>query len=930
MPAPPNPPASTRGRRWLAAVILLCLLIPVPLAVQMLRVIRLENDVETWLPAGDPDKQVLDWFRQEFGLDSSLLVSWDDSTLNDPRVEDLAARLAGEPDAEGNRHAMLSGLEDVRTPRDIMRRMLDNKLPREDAIARLEGLVIGTGMLKVRLTETGRGHREEFVRRLRQFAEDELSLDVAVRPPVDESAAPLTRTTASEGEAEDQFAGPQADDPYPLLPSHDLQLHWPRMSARGAEAEQIRQWCRTLPGHGEPWVEDCFVAIGSPVALMVSITPEGQQRLPEVLGLIRDCCREAGIPEEDLHLGGSPVGRNELNVTAATATWNPAHSLWNLPQRSTVLTSMLVGVGLSFIVLRSIRLAIIVLLTSVYTAAVTTALIPATGHMLNMVLIVMPNLLIVVTASGAIHVVNYWRSAVAQGDPRAMSTTIRMAWVPCTLASLTTAIGLASLLTSVLQPVKEFGAYSSLGCLISLAVVLVAVPALLSLWSGSVTRLPEGHRQRWAVYGRFLHRHRMAIMSFCLVGMVAGTYGLRWFRTETKVIRYFRPTARIVQDYNFLEEHLAGIVPIDVVVSFDREAVESMDSVSRLELIREVDRRVATHGEISGTLALPDFRPQLEAPPRGAPLPVVARYRRTLKGLEEFLADPERASQGGLVAVAGQPLLVSDSRRTVNIPRGAELWRIRAQVAVMSDLNYDDLTRDVTQIVREVVGDRPGVQFVVTGVVPLFLRTQQAVLQSLINSSGLAFAVITVVMTVLLRHPVSGLLSMIPNVYPIGLIFGLISWWEIPVDIGTMITASVALGIAIDGTLHLLTWFKDGVARGLPRDEAIAIAIGHCGPALWQTSASIGLGLLMLGFADLLLISRFGWLMCALIGAALVGDIVLLPTLLGGSLGALIERCTPKLSMTTGPDGEDGLVEVRGRAPSTPAPLSEAGALPCP
>ena len=172
--------------------------------------------------------------------------------------------------------------------------------------------------------------------------------------------------------------------------------------------------------------------------------------------------------------------------------------------------------------------------------------------------------------------------------------------------------------------------------------------------------------------------------------------------------------------------------------------------------------------------------------------------------------------------------------------------------------------------------------------VPLFLRTQQAVLESLIESFALAFGVIAVVMMVLLKNPAAGLITMLPNVMPIGVVFGLISWAGIPVDIGTMITASVALGIAIDGTLHLLTWFRDGLRNGMSREDAIALGLAHCGPAMWQTSAAIGLAMLMLSTAELLLISRFGWLMAALIAAALTADIVLLPALLSGPLGTII------------------------------------------
>lgn len=92
----------------------------------------------------------------------------------------------------------------------------------------------------------------------------------------------------------------------------------------------------------------------------------------------------------------------------------------------------------------------------------------------------------------------------------------------------------------------------------------------------------------------------------------------------------------------------------------------------------------------------------------------------------------------------------------------------------------------------------------------------------------------------------------------------------------------------MDGTLHKLTWFRKGIAEGQTREDSIALAVGHSGPAIWETSAVLALGMLMLYPADLVLISRFGWLMAAIIAVAVAGDIVFLPALLGGALGTVI------------------------------------------
>ena len=209
----------------------------------------------------------------------------------------------------------------------------------------------------------------------------------------------------------------------------------------------------------------------------------------------------------------------------------------------------------------------------------------------------------------------------------------------------------------------------------------------------------------------------------------------------------------------------------------------------------------------------------------------------------------------------------------------------------------------------------PGTKHVITGAVPLFLRTQNAVLDSLISSFGLAGVLILAVFAIRLRSLPAALVAMLPNIMPITVVFGLISWCGMRVDIGTMITASIALGIAVDGTLHYLTWFQNGLKAGHSRNQAIADALAHCGPAMWQTSLAVAIGLLVLAPAELLLISRFGWLMAAMIGVALLADIMLLPNLLASPLGRLFD---PRQVVAAAV--ETAVIEQEQKVSAVPAP----------
>ncbi|QDU38362.1 MMPL family protein [Maioricimonas rarisocia] len=877
-----------------AIFVVVLMIVGAPLVYMGLRQIRLENDIETWLPEQDAGARVLQWYLDHFEHEKTILVAWEGSTLNDPRVARFADQVAGPADAEGNRTGGLEGVTDVNTPRDVIARMLENGIPREQAIEQLNGVLIGTGMLKVRLSRVGRSERAEIERQIIRKSEEQLGLDVDVQPPLDDRFAELAERTSTEDtddDAEDaeEFAV-RDDEPYPAPPPHDFQLHWKDISPKSPHTNDVCQLVESLEVDGQPAVDDCFFWLGAPVGLSVKISAEGEERVLTLVDEMREVAVDVGVPAEAIRFGGQPVASAMLDLEASRALWNPNYPVWMFHKRSPVLLSALVGMLVSFVVLGSIRLSLLVTMVSMYTGLSVFALVPATGGNVNMVLVVMPNLLLVLTTSGAIHVANYWRHARHEGKKDPVSQAVRMAFQPCLLASTTTAIGLASLTTSILSPVRDFGIYSSAGCGLSLLMVLFGFPALLVIWPGGRKVDPEKDFRGWQQVGRWLAKHGTVISTITIIVFVASVAGLRYFYTETKVIRYFPEDSQIVENYEFLEENLAGILTVDTIVRFDAEAIEETSILERLEVVREVQNRIRTVEGISGTLSLADFRPTIEPPGDDASVLQKINYRRAIQRTERGIFEEQTESSGQFVTKVHEPLEFLRDGKPVQFSEGDEAWRIRVQGGVMSDLDFLGVVSNMGTVTQEVIGDRVGTSYVVTGMLPLFLRTQEAVLESLIESFALAFGLIAIVMMFVLRNVLAGLLTMLPNLMPVGLVFGLISWFGVSVDIGTMITASVALGIAVDGTLHLLTWFQDGIDKGMTRSEAIAQGLGHCGPAMWQTSASIALAMLMLGGAELLLISRFGWLMASLIGAALIGDVIFLPALLGGPLGTVIER----------------------------------------
>lgn len=884
---------------WIVAAVVFSL----PLVGSMLLNVRMDNNLDKWLTTGDPDARRYHWYQEMFPQSDRVIVTWEGSTIADPRTDLFVEQLFGHVDADGIRRGQSPYVSGVMTASDALERLAGYDVEVAHGINRLQGTLIGQGWIKVRLTTAGAEQRTRTERALVELGE---SLGVAVE--FHEPIVPPLSDDLMEAWEDDSAADTVATDPVDeapsvlepgllAIPEHDLQISWNGYSADSETAREFVSRAEGLLGlatseepAGQRLVASCFVSTGSPLAVIVKLSEAGRNDRHAAVQAIRDAALAATIPADALHMSGQPVVASALDAAVSESMWNADAPAWAVHEKSAMALSGIVGIALSFVFLRSIRLGLLVIGLSYLSSGLCVALLPATGTSLNMVLIVMPTLLMTLTLSGAIHVVNYWRHAHTEHPNNAVQAALDTAFQPCMMAGLTTAVGLLSLTTSGLLPVRQFGLYSAIGCVISLGIILYLLPSLLEMLKLQARPIREREGRVWVAAGAWLSRHRKLIYGASLCLFVGCTGGLYYFRTETRAIRYFGPESQVVQDYQYLEENLTGVTPIDAVIRFSPAAQQRLRFLQRMEIVRQVSDQLKTHADISGTTSLANFQPVSEAPPPTAPRLALIRYNRTSNEVERQVKEKLDQGAGEFLAVSTRDYDLHADGDSLICSDGDELWRIAAQTTVRSSDHAALLTAEMDAIIKGETRFHPGVSHVVTGGVPLFLRTQQAVLESLIVSFAGAFLIIAGMMIFVLRDIRSGLVSMVPNLFPVGIVFGAIAWGGLPIDVGTMVTASVALGIAVDGTLHLITWFRDALRHGQSREDAVVESLKNCGPALCQTTAVISLGMLMLWPADLLLISRFGWIMSALVFLALVGDIVLLPALLSGALGAMIEN----------------------------------------
>ncbi len=603
--------------------------------------------------------------------------------------------------------------------------------------------------------------------------------------------------------------------------------------------------------------QTCIVVAFSATAL--------EQRDRWIRALVERIRRTTGAQPHDIHLAGPVIDGWSVNRAGQ-------QSLSKLGPLSAAITLLL-----AYVCLGTVRHAVIVFGISVVCQAVTLALVHFSGEPMNALLIVLPPLIQVLAIAGGVHLTNYYFDCLHKHGPQqAPRRAVRMGWLPCLLSSGTTALGIGSLMASRLSPIHSFGVFGCAGVLVVFGLLILVMPAVWTMWSQppetASGNLPNRRRQALAGKATFwVGKLWPAIIGAACTAMAVLGLFLKDLNTSVHIETLFRHDSRILRDYRWLEAHVGPMASVDVVVSWPQES--PTPPVARMRLLWNLEQAVASVEGVGGRLSALQLFSAL--PPRSK-LPPDVYYR----ALTELIERHRR-----LFRQAG--FLSQDGRR--------EAWRISARVSATAQTDYAALLDRLRQAIGPELAhadDASEIEVLYTGVMPLVHEVQKQLLRDLLGSFLGALGLISVVMTIVQGGLLAGLLAMVPNIFPIVVLFGWLGWRQWPIDIGTVMTASVALGIAVDDTFHFLTFFQRADQQGCTRTESVRFAYQHCASAMIQTSVICGLGMLVFAWADFLPTSRFAWMVSLMIVLALWADLCLLPAILLSPLGRLLTSTT--------------------------------------
>ena len=350
-----------------------------------------------------------------------------------------------------------------------------------------------------------------------------------------------------------------------------------------------------------------------------------------------------------------------------------------------------------------------------------------------------------------------------------------------------------------------------------------------------------------------------------LIAVVVLALGTFKLKASVKLQNRFASRTKIIKDYHWLETKLGPLVPMEVEVKFGPDV--ELSRWNQMQVVQSIERTVKRSTSVNATLSAATFEPYV---PSGRT--VIDRVNRQAK------IDLWQESFDSLV-----------DAKLVRVIKGTTYWRISLRVAALNDIDYGKFLETVTLNVDKQLEhiNIKGMEASLTGGIPLVYKAQHQILRDLMVSFLTAFLIITLIMIAVLRSIQAGIVAMVPNVFPPLVVFGAMGWLNFSVEIGSVMTASVALGIAIDDTLHFLTWYRRGTVEGLSRFASIRHAFEHCAKAMIDTSLICGLGVAPFLFGVFMPTAKFAALLMVMLMTALPGDLILLPAMLAGPVGIL-------------------------------------------
>ncbi|EHJ9978450.1 MMPL family transporter [Vibrio parahaemolyticus] len=532
---------------------------------------------------------------------------------------------------------------------------------------------------------------------------------------------------------------------------------------------------------------------------------------------------------------------------------------------STLVPTMLVVILVFLtIMLRSILSVIATLIVIIGSVMATMGISGWAGMFLSTATVNVPTLIMTLAVADCVHVIATMRQSMKNGFTKVQSIerSIALNFVPILITSVTTAIGFLMMNMSDSPVLRDFGNLSALGVMVACFLSVTLLPALLKLLPIHV-KMETSQDQKHVMdrLGDFVVSQRRALLPLSVAVIVVCASLIPLNKVNDESVEYFGQRNEFRQAADFMEERISGMTNISIAIKTNEsQGIAAPDFLN-------------TIGEFSSWL-----RDQPETDHVATLADVYKRLNKNMHGDDEAYYSLPQARE-----LAAQYLLLYE----MSLPYGLDLnnqinvdkssIKMVLTVANLGSVELVDLENRIYQWFAE---HAPQYQVVASSPSLMFAHIGETNMASMLSTLPITLVLISALLIFALRSVRLGLISLMPNIAPAVIGFGLWAMISGEINLGLSVVVTLTLGIVVDDAVHFLSKYQRARREGQTAEQAVRYAFHTVGRALWITTVVLVAGFSVLAMSSFRLNADMGQLSAIVIFIALVVDFLFLPTLL--------------------------------------------------
>lgn len=532
---------------------------------------------------------------------------------------------------------------------------------------------------------------------------------------------------------------------------------------------------------------------------------------------------------------------------------------------------------------RQIYLVLIPLIAIFMGIVWTVGLMGWSGKSIDILNNVLPTLIFTIGISDAVHIIYRYLNELKQGKPQetALQLTIQHLAIACFFTSFTTAVGFASLYIAEISILKSLGIYAAIGVMFAYLIAILFIPtALACLPPPSPQALQKQTSSQYLLTLAHLTAKypKPILASFLLLLAAFGIYGKNVV-VDNYLLESFSNNDPVYQASRLVEQELAGIIPMAITFHWKNEQdFYQPQTFQKMKILAQTTKQLpGVRYVISPASLIEETNYQIQkkqiqiqqqlAQTTGIPLPPPPQPKREI---------PQNPQQLQKIIQYLQTYLPHSWRKFVSTEhQTAQLLVYGADVGAKKVL---DALENVKKVIQETPW--PGLSLQITGLGPVAAPGLQKLVKDLRDSLFLAFLIIFATITLVFRSLKLGLLSLPPNITPLIIAYGFLGMIGLELQITTIFVFPIALGLAVDDTIHFIVRYLEVSKHHSLTQNAICQTFQSAGKGIVFTTILLSIGFFSLLFSAFPITQRFGMMMEIIILSALLGDILLLPACL--------------------------------------------------